>query len=893
MVSVNAVPPAAVEDGDSNEIDGVGRMVNVCDSELTPPTCTVIVAVPGVASSAAGTVATIPVVVGVPEIARLVTMFPRVQRTVGLPPSVKFPPKIETCKSGAPAKSTDGVKNSINGAGAMVKVALGESVDPVRTNTAAAPALASRLAGTVTDIDVEVGVAVFDKATGDPPGATKNAVGVPAAVKFAPVITSGLIWAEPATASVGARLVIAGPDPILKFAAAEIADPVWTVTVATPLAVSSVVGTTALIDPIEGVAFKVSTVALPPGGVKRTTGVPPVFKLVPLRMRVKVGAFCSAEGGLRLEITGSTTEMVTGLESAPPATTRTVAVPTLASSAAPTVNVATPAVGKESVKSEVGPGEGEIQRPTPVLAPTLKVPERVTSAEVAPFKTVAGLVRVIEGAATAMLSVAGGATPVVTVKTPLPVLASCAAERFTVIEVAELEAGVSVCAEPPGGVKVIEVRGDRFVPLSVTVVAVFCARFEGLDEVNAGADAVIAKFEEFDVAVPVVTKICALPTEVSKEAGTVTTIEVAVGVPTTVKPVTGDPPGPVHVAVGVPPSVKPVPAIVTFKVAPFCTAVGGVSDEMTGPFIGIVAGSEDAVPEITRIEAFPAAASNGEGTVAVRVVAEELDGVKLVAAPPGGVNSNTGVPPMLKSVPFTVRVDAAAPLRKLAGAVVEMTGRVMVMLALAVPPAVDTEKVPVPKLVNSVPGTETEKEEPEGVGETRTDNVVAEPPGGVKVTVCDPGKKLDPEIANVRVGDPTATEGGVIEEIPGGGWVMGKFAVLEFTAVVNGMFNCTDAAPVDVNSVAGTVTITAVSLEDVGVRLCKGPPGGVKRTCDDKAPNPAPGKLPFKVRDVAPEPATIVGGFRLEIEGLTTSNCRSCVLTGTKDSALALITTYT
>ena len=51
-----------------------------------------------------------------------------------------------------------------------------------------------------------------------------------------------------------------------------------------------------------------------------------------------------------------------------------------------------------------------------------------------------------------MFAVAGGATGVVTEKTPVPNVASCPADRVTTIVVADAEVGVSEIADPPWGV---------------------------------------------------------------------------------------------------------------------------------------------------------------------------------------------------------------------------------------------------------------------------------------------------------------------------------------------------------------------------------------------------------------------------------------------------------
>lgn len=153
---------------------------------------------------------------------------------------------------------------------------------------------------------------------------------------------------------------------MVKFAAADVAVPVCTVTEARPEAVSNPAGRTALIE-VALEEFRVRAVGLPPGGVKRTTGVPPALRFVPLMMNgLIVAAFCAAVFGLRLVMAGSITVTVPELETAPPATIWTVAAPALASCAEVTVNDAMPAVTAVNGKVVVGPGEGEIHRATPV-----------------------------------------------------------------------------------------------------------------------------------------------------------------------------------------------------------------------------------------------------------------------------------------------------------------------------------------------------------------------------------------------------------------------------------------------------------------------------------------------------------------------------------------------
>ena len=138
--------------------------MNVTGAEFTPPTCTTIDAEPGETSNAAGIVTSMPLLVGVPLMARIVVFAPLVQRTVGVPPAVKFVPKMGRRRSGAPAKSLDWEVKERLGAGAIVNGKKFESVDPERTMIDAVPTVAKKLAGIVTDIEVPVEVTVFAKA---------------------------------------------------------------------------------------------------------------------------------------------------------------------------------------------------------------------------------------------------------------------------------------------------------------------------------------------------------------------------------------------------------------------------------------------------------------------------------------------------------------------------------------------------------------------------------------------------------------------------------------------------------------------------------------------------------------------------------------------------------
>ena len=165
MVRVNAPPPAVADAGDNVVITGVGKIVKMTGAEFTPPTCTAIEAVPGETSNAAGIVTSIPLLVGVPLMASTVVFGPLVQRTDGVPPAVKFVPVMENKMSGAPAKSLSCETNEMAGAGAMVNGTKFESLDPERTKIEAFPAVAKRLAGIVTDMEVAVGETTLLNAT--------------------------------------------------------------------------------------------------------------------------------------------------------------------------------------------------------------------------------------------------------------------------------------------------------------------------------------------------------------------------------------------------------------------------------------------------------------------------------------------------------------------------------------------------------------------------------------------------------------------------------------------------------------------------------------------------------------------------------------------------------
>ena len=126
----------------------------------------------------------------------------------------------------------------------------------------------------------------------------------------------------------------------------------------------------------------------------------------------------------------------------------------------------------------------------------------------------------------------------------------------------------------------IEVSGVKLNPAKVKLLAVFCGEAPGVMEEMEGPAAVIVKFEAFEVAVPAVTKICAVPMAVSSVFGTLTVMLVAEeAAPDSA--VVGVPVGGIQVAV-VPPIAKPVPVMTTLWVALFCTAVLGLSKVIVG-----------------------------------------------------------------------------------------------------------------------------------------------------------------------------------------------------------------------------------------------------------------------------------------------------------------------
>ena len=181
----------------------------------------------------------------------------------------------------------------------------------------------------------------------------------------------------------------------------------------------------------------------------------------------------------------------------------------------------------------------------------------------APATAVEGVSSEIVGAAIAMVRVAEP-PPVKTVKVPVP---ADVLDTGTTMDVAEADVGVTAAADPPGGVNVIEVNGDRLVPVSVIEAVVFTAMRDGLAVVSVGVGAVIAKFAEFDDAVPVVTKICAVPATVSSVFGTDTVINV-VDEALPERGVVGEPAGGIQVAV-VLPIANPLPTMFTLVVALF------------------------------------------------------------------------------------------------------------------------------------------------------------------------------------------------------------------------------------------------------------------------------------------------------------------------------------
>jgi hypothetical protein len=163
---------------------------------------------------------------------------------------------------------------------------------------------------------------------------------------------------------------------------------------------------------------------------------------------------------------------------------------------------------------------------------------------------------------------------------------------------------------------------------------------------------------------------------------------------------------------------------------------------------------------------------------------------------------------------------------------------------LDVPLRFATANVAIPVLVSKVPGTLTDIFDAVGVGLERIVTLVADPPGGVKLTVCEPGVKFAPDKVKVVVAALRATTTGITLEIDGAGWLMAKGAPLDCVVVVRTMSARTVAEPGAVKAVLGTVTVSWVALEAVGVRF-EVPEGPIKRTVGTVMPTPGEGNVPL------------------------------------------------
>jgi len=155
---------------------------------------------------------------------------------------------------------------------------------------------------------------------------------------------------------------------------------------------------------------------------------------------------------------------------------------------------------------------------------------------------------------------------------------------------------------------------------------------------------------------------------------------------------------------------------------------------------------------------------------------------------------------------------------------------------------------------------------------------VADPPGGVKVTDCEPGVKFEPDIVKLVVAAPRATMVGVTPEITGGGGEMVKVKPLDSVLVVSTISARTVADPAVTRAADGTVTVNCVLLDADGVRL-NVPAGPMNRTVGTVSPAPSVVKVPLTCSMVLPLPATTPVGFRLLTVGATTLNGNNCVFT--------------
>ena len=155
---------------------------------------------------------------------------------------------------------------------------------------------------------------------------------------------------------------------------------------------------------------------------------------------------------------------------------------------------------------------------------------------------------------------------------------------------------------------------------------------------------------------------------------------------------------------------------------------------------------------------------------------------------------------------------------------------------------------------------------------------VAEPPGGVNVTDCEPGVKFEPDSVKLVVAAPRATINGVMVEITGGGGEIVNVKPLESVLAVSTISARTVADPAVTRAADGTVTVNCVLLDTDGVRL-EVPAGPTNRTVGTVSPTPSLVKVPLTSSMVLPLPATVPVGLRLLTVGATTLNGNNCVFT--------------
>ena len=98
------------------------------------------------------------------------------------------------------------------------------------------------------------------------------------------------------------------------------------------------------------------------------------------------------------------------------------------------------------------------------------------------------------------------------------------------------------------------------------------------------------------------------------------------------------------------------------------------------------------------------------------------------------MKSTTGDPPIVKFEPPIDTLVLAAPLSTPLGMML-LTAGARIEIVFEDEEVVVTVKVPVPVLASSAAGTVTLMDVDVGIGDGKTVSVVAEPPGGVNVTV--------------------------------------------------------------------------------------------------------------------------------------------------------------